>query len=152
MSLYEDLVAAWVPAKHEWLLPRPLGEELVNSLGQHKMFSYCACMSTIVRPIDADIILIFVPFSGKVRLLARAMVAMTLIDSDLCYKKYLVRIQIQLNHSLFNCLRTKRNNQHLNIFASGVRFLQSFCSFIYWRVPRSRFGICSCQAPFILRG
>ncbi|XP_058225599.1 bifunctional fucokinase/fucose pyrophosphorylase isoform X2 [Rhododendron vialii] len=42
MSLYEDLVAAWVPAKHEWLLPRPLGEELVNSLGQHKMFSYCA--------------------------------------------------------------------------------------------------------------
>ncbi|XP_057439689.1 bifunctional fucokinase/fucose pyrophosphorylase-like [Lotus japonicus] len=42
MSLYEDLVAAWVPAKHEWLRKRPLGEELVNKLGKHKMFSYCA--------------------------------------------------------------------------------------------------------------
>lgn len=42
MSLYEDLVAAWVPAKHEWLQQRPLGEELVNRLGKHKMFSYCA--------------------------------------------------------------------------------------------------------------
>ncbi|KAA8520772.1 hypothetical protein F0562_014956 [Nyssa sinensis] len=42
MSLYEDLVAAWVPAKHEWLLPRPLGEELVNRLGRQQMFSYCA--------------------------------------------------------------------------------------------------------------
>lgn len=42
MSLYEDLVAAWVPAKHEWLRPRPLGEELVKGLGQQKMFSYCA--------------------------------------------------------------------------------------------------------------
>ncbi|MED6180184.1 hypothetical protein PIB30_007689 [Stylosanthes scabra] len=41
MSLYEDLVAAWVPAKHEWLRKRPLGEELVNKLGKHKMFSYC---------------------------------------------------------------------------------------------------------------
>lgn len=44
MSLYEDLVAAWVPAKHEWLQLRPLGEELVNKLGKQKMFSYCACM------------------------------------------------------------------------------------------------------------
>lgn len=44
MSLYEDLVAAWVPAKHEWLRQRPLGEELVTRLGNHKMFSYCACM------------------------------------------------------------------------------------------------------------
>lgn len=44
MSLYEDLVAAWVPAKHEWLKRRPLGEELVATLGKKKMFSYCACM------------------------------------------------------------------------------------------------------------
>ncbi|KAL2490246.1 Bifunctional fucokinase/fucose pyrophosphorylase [Abeliophyllum distichum] len=42
MSLYEDLVAAWVPAKHEWLRTRPLGEELVAKLGKQKMFSYCA--------------------------------------------------------------------------------------------------------------
>ncbi|KAL4622127.1 hypothetical protein ACB092_06G275200 [Castanea dentata] len=42
MSLYEDLVAAWVPAKHEWLQQRPLGEELVSRLGKQKMFSYCA--------------------------------------------------------------------------------------------------------------
>ncbi|XP_027349950.1 bifunctional fucokinase/fucose pyrophosphorylase isoform X2 [Abrus precatorius] len=42
MSLYEDLVSAWVPAKHEWLRKRPLGEELVNKLGKQKMFSYCA--------------------------------------------------------------------------------------------------------------
>lgn len=42
MSLYEDLVAAWVPAKHEWLQKRPLGEELVSRLGKQKMFSYCA--------------------------------------------------------------------------------------------------------------
>ncbi|KAK4411524.1 Bifunctional fucokinase/fucose pyrophosphorylase, partial [Sesamum angolense] len=42
MSLYEDLVAAWVPAKHEWLKPRPLGEELVAALGKQKMCSYCA--------------------------------------------------------------------------------------------------------------
>ncbi|KAM6583835.1 hypothetical protein CsatB_010837 [Cannabis sativa] len=42
MSLYEDMVAAWVPAKHEWLQPRPLGEELVNRLGKQQMFSYCA--------------------------------------------------------------------------------------------------------------
>ncbi|EXB83866.1 Bifunctional fucokinase/fucose pyrophosphorylase [Morus notabilis] len=34
--------AAWVPARHEWLRLRPLGEELVNSLGKQKMFSYCA--------------------------------------------------------------------------------------------------------------
>ncbi|GMH00390.1 hypothetical protein Nepgr_002229 [Nepenthes gracilis] len=42
MSLYEDLVAAWVPAKHEWLRKRPLGEELVDKLGKQQMFSYCA--------------------------------------------------------------------------------------------------------------
>ncbi|URD82368.1 L-fucokinase [Musa troglodytarum] len=42
MSLYEDLVSAWVPAKHEWLRSRPLGEELINALGNQKMFSYCA--------------------------------------------------------------------------------------------------------------
>ncbi|KAJ0113517.1 hypothetical protein Patl1_00644 [Pistacia atlantica] len=42
MSLYEDLVAAWVPAKHDWLRLRPLGEELVSKLGKQRMFSYCA--------------------------------------------------------------------------------------------------------------
>ncbi|KAK4778063.1 hypothetical protein SAY87_018250 [Trapa incisa] len=42
LSLYEDLVAAWVPAKHDWLRKRPLGEELVSRLGKHCMFSYCA--------------------------------------------------------------------------------------------------------------
>lgn len=42
MSLYEDLVAAWVPAKHDWLRARPLGEEMVRSLGRQNMFSYCA--------------------------------------------------------------------------------------------------------------
>ncbi|XP_022975550.1 bifunctional fucokinase/fucose pyrophosphorylase-like isoform X2 [Cucurbita maxima] len=42
ISLYEDLVAAWVPAKHAWLQPRPMGEELIRRLGRHKMFSYCA--------------------------------------------------------------------------------------------------------------
>ncbi|XP_059634409.1 bifunctional fucokinase/fucose pyrophosphorylase [Cornus florida] len=42
MSLYEDLVAAWVPVKHEWLRPRPTGEELVNRLGRQQMFSCCA--------------------------------------------------------------------------------------------------------------
>lgn len=47
MSLYEDLVAAWVPAKHEWLQQRPLGQELVNGLGKTKMFSYFACMLNI---------------------------------------------------------------------------------------------------------
>lgn len=48
MSLYEDLVAAWVPAKHDWLRKRPLGEELVNKLGSRRMFSYCACMSSLI--------------------------------------------------------------------------------------------------------
>lgn len=42
LSLYEDLVAAWVPAKHDWLQKQPLGEELVSRLGKHRMFSYCA--------------------------------------------------------------------------------------------------------------
>ncbi|XP_073281803.1 bifunctional fucokinase/GDP-fucose pyrophosphorylase [Primulina huaijiensis] len=42
MGLYEDLVAAWVPAKHEWLKQRPLGEELVTRLGKQQMFTYCA--------------------------------------------------------------------------------------------------------------
>ncbi|KAI8009822.1 Malonate--CoA ligase [Camellia lanceoleosa] len=45
MSLYEDLVVASVLAKHEWLWPRPLGQELVNRFGQQKMFNYCACFS-----------------------------------------------------------------------------------------------------------
>lgn len=57
MSLYEDLVAAWVPAKHEWLKPRPLGGKLVTALGKQKMFSYCACMlseiEVIITLIDA---------------------------------------------------------------------------------------------------
>ncbi|CAN1309419.1 Bifunctional fucokinase/fucose pyrophosphorylase, partial [Linum perenne] len=42
MSLYEDLVAAWVPAKHDWLRARPLGEELIRTLGRQRMFSCCA--------------------------------------------------------------------------------------------------------------
>ncbi|KAL4188259.1 hypothetical protein AMTRI_Chr09g23020 [Amborella trichopoda] len=42
MSLYEDLVAAWVPAKHNWLKSRPLGIELVSGLGNQNLFSYCA--------------------------------------------------------------------------------------------------------------
>ncbi|XP_026402064.1 bifunctional fucokinase/fucose pyrophosphorylase-like isoform X1 [Papaver somniferum] len=42
MSLYEELVAAWVPAIHEWLKIRPLGRELINGLGKRSMFSYCA--------------------------------------------------------------------------------------------------------------
>uniref|UniRef100_A0A7N0TC43 Bifunctional fucokinase/fucose pyrophosphorylase n=3 Tax=Kalanchoe fedtschenkoi TaxID=63787 RepID=A0A7N0TC43_KALFE len=42
MSLYEDLVAAWVPSRHEWLRQRPMGEELIYSLGRRLMFSYCA--------------------------------------------------------------------------------------------------------------
>lgn len=42
LSLYEDLVAAWVPAKHDWLQQRPLGKELVSRLGKSRMFSYCA--------------------------------------------------------------------------------------------------------------
>lgn len=42
LSLYEDLVAAWVPARHEWLKSRPLGNELVDALGNQKMFSCCA--------------------------------------------------------------------------------------------------------------
>ncbi|GAB2232296.1 hypothetical protein Droror1_Dr00011328 [Drosera rotundifolia] len=37
MSLYEDLVAAWVPAKHEWLRKRPLGNDLVDKLGKHQI-------------------------------------------------------------------------------------------------------------------
>ncbi|KAE8703639.1 Bifunctional fucokinase/fucose pyrophosphorylase [Hibiscus syriacus] len=41
-SLYEDLVAAWVPRKHDWLRHRPLGEALVGKLGKQRMFSYCA--------------------------------------------------------------------------------------------------------------
>ncbi|GAB2291121.1 hypothetical protein Dimus_025379 [Dionaea muscipula] len=42
MSLYEDLLAAWVPIKHEWLRKRPVGKELVNKLGKQQMYSYCA--------------------------------------------------------------------------------------------------------------
>lgn len=42
LSLYEDLVAAWVPARHEWLKSRPLGNELVDALGNQKIFSCCA--------------------------------------------------------------------------------------------------------------
>ncbi|KAK3148584.1 hypothetical protein QOZ80_3BG0296840 [Eleusine coracana subsp. coracana] len=42
LSLYEDLVAAWVPAKHEWLRNRPLGKELIAALGTQRMFSFCS--------------------------------------------------------------------------------------------------------------
>lgn len=53
--MYEDLVAAWVPAKHEWLRPRPLGHELVNKLGKQNMFTYCACTLTIFLIFDSII-------------------------------------------------------------------------------------------------
>ncbi|KAL6847537.1 hypothetical protein ACP4OV_022563 [Aristida adscensionis] len=42
LSLYEDLVAAWVPAKHEWLRNRPLGNELIAALGNQRIFSFCS--------------------------------------------------------------------------------------------------------------
>ncbi|CAN6466062.1 unnamed protein product [Victoria cruziana] len=42
MSLYEELVAAWVPSRHNWLKSRPLGKELINGLGNQRLFSYCA--------------------------------------------------------------------------------------------------------------
>uniref|UniRef100_A0A0E0CU43 GHMP kinase N-terminal domain-containing protein n=1 Tax=Oryza meridionalis TaxID=40149 RepID=A0A0E0CU43_9ORYZ len=42
MSLYEDLVAAWVPYRHEWLRTRPFGMELIAALGRHRMFSFCS--------------------------------------------------------------------------------------------------------------
>ncbi|XP_044983239.1 bifunctional fucokinase/fucose pyrophosphorylase isoform X1 [Hordeum vulgare subsp. vulgare] len=42
LSLYEDLVAGWVPAKHEWLRNRPFGKELIAALGRQKMFSFCS--------------------------------------------------------------------------------------------------------------
>ncbi|KAF5743775.1 hypothetical protein HS088_TW08G00362 [Tripterygium wilfordii] len=42
VSLYEDLVAAWVPARHDWLRQRHMGIELVNRLGKQRMFSLCA--------------------------------------------------------------------------------------------------------------
>lgn len=42
MSLYEDLVAAWVPAKHDWLCLRPLGKDLISKLGKQRMSTYCA--------------------------------------------------------------------------------------------------------------
>ncbi|XP_031499044.1 bifunctional fucokinase/fucose pyrophosphorylase isoform X1 [Nymphaea colorata] len=42
MSLYEELVAAWVPSRHNWLKSRPLGTELINGLGNQRLFSYCA--------------------------------------------------------------------------------------------------------------
>lgn len=55
MSLYEDMVAAWVPAKHEWLRKRPLGEELVERLGKQKMFSYCACMLSLMTIFSVSV-------------------------------------------------------------------------------------------------
>lgn len=42
LSLYEDLVAAWVPAKHVWLRNRPLGKELISALGKQRLFSFCS--------------------------------------------------------------------------------------------------------------
>jgi hypothetical protein len=51
LSLYEDLVAAWVPAKHEWLGDRPLGKELVAALGNQRMFSFCSCMFLLIMQL-----------------------------------------------------------------------------------------------------
>lgn len=66
MSLYEDLVAAWVPAKHEWLRKRPLGEELVNKLGSRRMFSYCACMSSLIAIFYFVSISFLISFCSKI--------------------------------------------------------------------------------------
>jgi fucokinase len=48
LSLYEDLVAAWVPAKHVWLRNRPLGKELISALGKQRLFSFCSCMFLLI--------------------------------------------------------------------------------------------------------
>ncbi|KAI5082052.1 hypothetical protein GOP47_0001795 [Adiantum capillus-veneris] len=42
VSLYEEIAAAWVPSRHEWLRSRPLGIELLKALSSHCLFSYCA--------------------------------------------------------------------------------------------------------------
>ncbi|XP_078447858.1 L-fucokinase/GDP-L-fucose pyrophosphorylase isoform X2 [Wolffia australiana] len=42
VSLYEDLVAAWVPARHEWLKTRPLGKKLLEGLAGPRLYSLCA--------------------------------------------------------------------------------------------------------------
>ncbi|KAK6918172.1 L-fucokinase [Dillenia turbinata] len=42
VSLYDDLVAALVPARYKWLQSRPLVKELISRLGEEKMYSYCA--------------------------------------------------------------------------------------------------------------
>ncbi|GKB32177.1 bifunctional fucokinase/fucose pyrophosphorylase isoform X2, partial [Tanacetum coccineum] len=49
------LVAAWVPAKHDWLRSRPLGEELVRSLGKQTI-------SDEDSPIKNADDLLFLPF------------------------------------------------------------------------------------------
>ncbi|CAL4912201.1 unnamed protein product [Urochloa decumbens] len=49
LSLYEDLVAAWVPAKHEWLRNRPLGNELIAALGKQRIFSFCSYNFTFLH-------------------------------------------------------------------------------------------------------
>ena len=49
LSWYEDFVAAWVPANHEWLWNRPLGKVLISALGKQDfqlLFMYiCSCWS-----------------------------------------------------------------------------------------------------------
>ncbi|KAL6659949.1 hypothetical protein ACP70R_002071 [Stipagrostis hirtigluma subsp. patula] len=49
LSLYEDLVAAWVPAKHEWLRNRSLGKELIAALGSQRIFSFCSYNFTFLH-------------------------------------------------------------------------------------------------------
>ncbi|CAI5462608.1 unnamed protein product [Closterium sp. Yama58-4] len=42
LSLYEELAAAWVPARHAWLSTRPLGSHLLAHLSSHSLFHHCA--------------------------------------------------------------------------------------------------------------
>ncbi|CAI5527033.1 unnamed protein product [Closterium sp. Naga37s-1] len=40
--LYEELAAAWVPARHAWLSTRPLGPQLLAHLSSHSIFHHCS--------------------------------------------------------------------------------------------------------------
>eukprot|EP00897_Mesotaenium_endlicherianum_P009860 jgi/Mesen1/8902/ME000537S08301 len=42
MSLYEELAGSWVPARHAWLRGRPLGRQLIASLGKSALYTHIA--------------------------------------------------------------------------------------------------------------
>ncbi|XP_024367740.1 bifunctional fucokinase/GDP-fucose pyrophosphorylase isoform X3 [Physcomitrium patens] len=42
VSLYEEVAGAWVSARHEWLVSRPLGKKLINALGSSRLYHHCA--------------------------------------------------------------------------------------------------------------